>query len=529
MPVVPSYPSYAPPPGAGHAVWLAAARRYAADNQCRQDKAEHYAALGALVARGVAQTRAQWQDREQTVDAISSLTPGYVSGADHSSQRGHEAALAMAGPLRWHRWLDDCRTSGMAVRYVRWHLAMFAADCREQRVADETGAGAIVAEDPAGPVATALDLSARAHLIGYDRSAWYGGDSGARWVARFDPYLSEGYRAALAWRSCEGCRVRFRSDPDASTFYDWRDRHCPECNRDMHPCVDCCGPVDPQNYGIEFADGWRCEPCADSWVPENVETRGYSWVPDAWKWGRMIDGARVHTLDRGDPDVLMLGVEVELETNGDRSGYLALSEWSGVAERVAYCKDDGSLADGVEVVTHPMTLDAHRDLWAAWPGHSLRMSGWEADTAETAGMHVHASRDAFAGRSHLARFGMFWFANEGRLVDLVGRRSTYADWTDAGRRDVVKHATKRRQGPRYSPVNYQPYQTVECRAFRSSFSAEYIVAAVELVHAIHAYTAPLRANDVLTGALEFDRLAAWITATGDYSSLNQLIETTERI
>ncbi|WP_312635403.1 hypothetical protein [Oscillibacter sp.] len=61
-----------------------------------------------------------------------------------------------------------------------------------------------------------------------------------------------------------------------------------------------------------------------------------------------------------------------------------------------YIKHDGSLNKGMEIVTHPMTLDYHkaRMLWAAAMEMALA-KGYYSHRAETCGLHVYVSRISF--------------------------------------------------------------------------------------------------------------------------------------
>ncbi len=61
-----------------------------------------------------------------------------------------------------------------------------------------------------------------------------------------------------------------------------------------------------------------------------------------------------------------------------------------------YCKHDGSLEDGFEIVTHPMSLEYHEKHmpWAAVLQEAVSM-GYRSHQAGTCGLHIHVSRSAF--------------------------------------------------------------------------------------------------------------------------------------
>lgn len=59
-----------------------------------------------------------------------------------------------------------------------------------------------------------------------------------------------------------------------------------------------------------------------------------------------------------------------------------------------YIKCDGSLDDGMEIVTHPMSLDYHLEkfCWDALTARAIKL-GYRSHQTSTCGLHVHVSRD----------------------------------------------------------------------------------------------------------------------------------------
>ena len=57
------------------------------------------------------------------------------------------------------------------------------------------------------------------------------------------------------------------------------------------------------------------------------------------------------------------GVELEIDEAGenDHKAWELLNIANGEGEKRLYCKHDGSLSDGFELVTHPMTLYYHTE------------------------------------------------------------------------------------------------------------------------------------------------------------------------
>ena len=90
------------------------------------------------------------------------------------------------------------------------------------------------------------------------------------------------------------------------------------------------------------------------------------------------------------------GVELEVDGAGEsfRNAGTVLEAANGEEEHI-YCKHDGSLEDGFEIVTHPMSLEYHcrKMLWDDILNAVKRM-GYRSHQANTCGLHCHINRDS---------------------------------------------------------------------------------------------------------------------------------------
>src|SRR5699024_10405166 len=91
------------------------------------------------------------------------------------------------------------------------------------------------------------------------------------------------------------------------------------------------------------------------------------------------------------------GVELEIdgggETGSKASRLLEIANSSG--RSLLYVKHDGSLDDGLELVSHPMSLSFHTEEMP-WK-EILRQAaclGYTSHQARTCGLHVHVNRTA---------------------------------------------------------------------------------------------------------------------------------------
>lgn len=189
------------------------------------------------------------------------------------------------------------------------------------------------------------------------------------------------------------------------------------------------------------------------------------------------------------------GVELEIDGGGkDSRKARQLLEVINADEELAYIKSDGSLNDGLEIVTHPMDLDCqlHKMPWKALSEEALRL-GYLSHKAGTCGLHIHVSRTALGDdeEEQEAVIGRILFFIERFWQELLRfSRRTEAQlsrWAVRyGYRDHPQDALKNAKGSgsRYSCLNLQNLHTIEFRIFRGTLNTNTIFAALQMVHAI---------------------------------------------
>ena len=99
----------------------------------------------------------------------------------------------------------------------------------------------------------------------------------------------------------------------------------------------------------------------------------------------------------GEDSNLFIGVELELDDGGqNRRNAKELTDIANFNDRYIYIKADGSLDEGFEIVTHPMTLQFHMEKmpWKELTKEALRM-GYRSHKAMTCGLHCHVNRTYF--------------------------------------------------------------------------------------------------------------------------------------
>lgn len=334
---------------------------------------------------------------------------------------------------------------------------------------------------------------------------------------------------------CAACFDRLARCSECSAFFDLEegggvvdyDHLCSDClDRLTHFCQSC----DSYTRGDFCGECDSCDDCGcDNGCP-NLEASNdqgdllpYDHKPDPVFYGT---------------GPLFLGFELEMECGDaprDR-GQIVRSISSGL-ERV-YLKHDGSLVDGIELVTHPMSPASLVEWWPTFSStlDDLRSEGVRSWNGHRCGFHVHMSRDAFHGPRHLFAFALFVYRNADQMRVLSGRRQAELDayarlnlhqgdgmerhHGDA--RLIEKVRNSRYGGARHVAVNLTNRSTVEVRLFRGSLRHETLRGYLDLVLAVFEYSAGLTVRDIHGGALNWHNFREWVG--GPFGSFPALVD-----
>lgn len=158
-----------------------------------------------------------------------------------------------------------------------------------------------------------------------------------------------------------------------------------------------------------------------------------------------------------------------------------------------YIKTDGSLDDGLELVTHPMTLTYHLNEmpWAEILRKAQSM-GYLSHAAGTCGLHVHISRLAFGctyEQQEAAIARLLYFVEKFWAELLRFSRRTQSQMNRWAARygirltlsEQMSHAKNSCAG-RYTAVNLTNSDTVEIRIFRGTLKLNTLKATLQMVN-----------------------------------------------
>ena len=283
-----------------------------------------------------------------------------------------------------------------------------------------------------------------------------------------------------AWCDCCSRQYPLRSDHgDECTNL------CPECFINSYFICDGCGVLvrNENGYTLPRHDLNRyCYDCyCDRREDDDDIIHGYFYKPDPIFFG---DGER------------FFGVELEIDNAGyDECHAEHLLDIANTGESRLYIKSDSSLDDGMELVTHPMTLDYHQHEmpWQHILDKCIDM-GYYSHKTDTCGLHIHVNRtslgksvdaqEAVIGRI-LYIFEHFWdkmlaFSRRTeRQLDRWAARYNYKGHP----KEVLDHVKHLNPG-RYTCVNLLNYSTIEFRIFRGTLKYNTLIATLQMVNRI---------------------------------------------
>jgi L-rhamnose mutarotase len=209
-----------------------------------------------------------------------------------------------------------------------------------------------------------------------------------------------------------------------------------------------------------------------------------------------------------DNDNVYLGIELEVERGDSSVRHDDMAKM--IDNDFLYFKSDGSLSDGFEIVTHPMTISyikKHKNVWADIL-NLLRSNKYRSYHTRTCGMHIHISKNAFT-TWHLYRFMKFFVDNSDFVTKISQRKienldrwaaltdnpsESYKEFTQ----DRLMYKAKKKSGndKRYLAVNLQNDNSVEIRIFRGTLNDSSFFKNIEFVQALFDYTKSITETDM---------------------------------
>lgn len=334
-------------------------------------------------------------------------------------------------------------------------------------------------------------------------AAWMRADRGAdiRWIRRMvdstidSEEVSDFFREEFDLIVCDDCGELEFGDESANV-----DGHlvCRTCIRNNYVYSHYLGEYIPDHRSVTALDSSGSEVCLDCddipgdfhydddlemYVHDDYATQILRDYHDSKHDQEPISDKWTERFGR------FMGVELEVEVgDGDRARIVErlndAINGGEVGHRVFF-ERDGSLQNGFEVITQPMSLQKIRETFGFLNQRNL-VGGLKSHDTTTCGLHIHVSRQ---GLSSLQIAKMVCFVNDPDnkwMIEAVARRYSTGYCTIREKRMGTAHMS----ADRYEAINLTNRKTIEFRIFKGSLKYDAVVAAAEFVHALVEFTKP---------------------------------------
>jgi len=311
--------------------------------------------------------------------------------------------------------------------------------------------------------------------------------------------------------------------PESVRWSRYEDAYCSGCYDEVYCACGDCGDEISHEEAISVDDG-EFDVCDGCYQEYHQAIKSYSYVP-TYRYYHLKKGSLNHCpfdefkIEHHKVCEPFYGIELEVESrgSGSRSNNDIARDIIREGDGILYCKNDGSLNDGFEIVTHPMTYDVFRgmNLDEMIFKHRGDIKSFHTNTC---GVHIHISRRAF-GSLHLhkfiamiheykafthfiaqrtkaseysrwARFDMNMpeKMKQGMAREYKERKAKPTDTLSYKRNIRGKYQTNIQYGEKYVAVNTEHSSTIEVRVFKGNLKEVSFRKNIEYVDSLYHFT-----------------------------------------
>ena len=316
---------------------------------------------------------------------------------------------------------------------------------------------------------------------------------------------------------CERCNENHSDRHYSYTRVRGEGTLCDSCSDNVG--TFCCAECD---------DTWTMDYCynedddSDDYICQNCSRNGRRFIHSySYKPYAIFKVASNQTMKS---DTLYFGIELEVERDKSSIDVGKMAE-TLVNEDVYYMKTDGSLNDGFEIVTHPMSFEyiqEHKaDIFKPMLD-KLIQAGYKSYDSKTCGIHIHLSKKCFS-TWQLYRFIKFFLDNRDFVTNISQRKleqlERWATIEEESNDSIIYKAKKKSgNGRRYSAVNLQNDRTVEIRIFRGTLNYLSFLKNIEFCYALFNFSRDIKETTV-------DAFKEYIEHSSEYAMLKKFIKT----
>ena len=252
---------------------------------------------------------------------------------------------------------------------------------------------------------------------------------------------------------------------------------CQEAFDEYYIICDDCGSPMRRGDGYTMGDNYLCSNCYEE--RKVIKHYHYHHGQDLYFHGNPSNG-------------IYFGLEIESEREYDCDldrNYIASSVRDVVGSNIVYFEEDGSLDDGFETITYPMSYEFIRN------NHVVEdivgtLSDNEMCASERCGLHIHVSKtDEVAKKMPLIL--AFLESNKDEIIKFSRRTyDSFHEWCDFYTDEDLLTAYEaericlRPQGRRHMCINFTNEHTIEFRCFAGTLNAKRVYGYIEFILAL---------------------------------------------
>ncbi len=291
---------------------------------------------------------------------------------------------------------------------------------------------------------------------------------------------------------CEGCDNYYHNNDRSQHVYG-NTSYCNDCFYENYTyCHNCDEPIsNNDSYYSEITNYDYCSDCYhdhhtycencgnDYWTEDGcdcgVSIHNYSYKPKPTFFKNPKEKCNY-----------FLGVELETESKGNCRQSCA-EEITELTD-LFYLKNDSSIEDGFEVVTHPFShtwYNEHKSIFNDLL-NTLRNNGFRSYNTSTCGIHIHITKSYLSGLD-IAKLHLFFYQNEEFIKVISQRKPNNLDQWGKIKKDkkaIYDQSKKKGGSERYTAINLQNDDTIEFRIFRGTLNDNSYHKNIEFVIAI---------------------------------------------
>ena len=283
-------------------------------------------------------------------------------------------------------------------------------------------------------------------------------------------------RAIVERCKCQGCNDSFPVSKIEIYINEQgvKDNYCQRCfNRRYIRCCDCHWAI--WSSSAHTFDGKSyCGACYD----EVSLIREGSYDPPKFQFSRLSWEKTVY-----------MGIELEVIYNGEGDLERAAKRFkdylTGLNSNAIYLKYDGSLDNGFEIVTHPTTLQAMRNIkfykMLSW----LDKNNFSSYDGGTCGMHIHIGIEGI-GKKNIPKMRLFFkicSSHLDKISNRKGKNLSYCRYESDSTKEEI-YDMERQEG-RYWALNLNTDKpTIEVRIFRGTLNYKRFLSNLTVTDAI---------------------------------------------